>query len=73
MAVLGDGVLALGKSVPQLDGLVAGCRDNLTVVSGESYAEHITVVSDEAAGGGTAVYMGIRYMQYDTIECVHTC
>jgi len=35
MAIFLDGVLALSQSVPQLDGLVAGSRDDLTVVSGE--------------------------------------
>ena len=54
VVVLGDGVLALGKGVPQLDGAVAGGRHNLAVVSRESNAQHITSVTDEAAGGGTA-------------------
>lgn len=36
-----NGVLALGQSVPQLDGLVARSRDDLTVVSGESNWENI--------------------------------
>merc|ERR1712170_36776 len=31
-----DGVLALSKSVPQLDSLITGSRNNLTVVYGES-------------------------------------
>jgi hypothetical protein len=33
MEIYLDGVLALGKSIPQLDGLVSAARDNLTVVS----------------------------------------
>lgn len=36
-----DGVFALGKGVPQLDGLVPAARDDLTVVNGESHAEDI--------------------------------
>jgi hypothetical protein len=36
-----DGVLALGKGVPQLDGLVPAARDDLTVVNRESHAEDI--------------------------------
>jgi hypothetical protein len=36
-----DGVLALGQGVPQLDGLVAGSRDDLTVVSGEGDGENV--------------------------------
>ena len=36
-----DGVLALGKGVPQLDGLISAARDDLTVVSGESNAQDI--------------------------------
>lgn len=36
-----NGVLALSQSVPQLDGLVARSRDNLTVVSWESNGENV--------------------------------
>lgn len=49
------GVLALTENVPQLDGLVAGSRDNLTVVRGESNREHILGVANKAAGGGAGV------------------
>jgi len=49
------GVLAFTEDVPQLDGLVAGSRDNLAVVRGESNREHILGVANEAAGGGTGV------------------
>lgn len=35
------GVLALTENVPQLDGLVAGTRDNLAVVRGERNTENI--------------------------------
>jgi len=47
VVVLSDGVLALSKGVPQLDGLVARCRDNLTVVSRESNAQDVTIVSSK--------------------------
>lgn len=50
-----DGVLALAQGVPELDGLVAGAGDDLTVVSGECHGEDILVVTDEAAGGQTSV------------------
>merc|ERR1712023_504995 len=50
-----DGVLALAQGVPQLDGLVAGARHDLTVVSAEGDREDILVVADEAAGGETSV------------------
>lgn len=46
-----DGVLANSKSVPQLDGLVAGARHNLTVVSREGHAQNILGVSNKLAGG----------------------
>lgn len=36
-----DGVLALGKGVPQLDRLVAAARDDLTVVGRERHAQHV--------------------------------
>jgi len=51
VTLLLDGVLALSKGVPQLDGLVAGSGDNLTIVSGESHAHHILGVIFETAGG----------------------
>jgi hypothetical protein len=35
VALLLDGILALGKSVPQLDGPVPGARNNLSVISRE--------------------------------------
>lgn len=36
-----DGVLALGQGVPQLDGLVSGAGDDLTVVRGESNRHNV--------------------------------
>ena len=52
MALLGDGVLAVTKRVPELDGLVARTRDDLAVVGGERDGEDVVGVADEPAGGG---------------------
>lgn len=41
VATLLKSVLALSEDVPELDGLVAGSRDDLTVVRGEGNGEHI--------------------------------
>mmetsp|Transcript_4946 Transcript_4946/g.8723 ORF Transcript_4946/g.8723 Transcript_4946/m.8723 type:complete len:347 (-) Transcript_4946:100-1140(-) len=51
VALLGHGVLALAKGVPQLDSLVARPRHNLAVVSRECHGQHILGVSHKAAGG----------------------
>ena len=53
MTLLLDGVLALGKSVPQLDGLVARSRNNLTIVSAESNAQDVLGVIFKTASGLT--------------------
>lgn len=53
MSLLSDGELAVTESVPQLDGSIAGARNNLSVVGGEGDGENIVGVSDESAGGGT--------------------
>ena len=50
VALLRDGVLAVTKGVPQLDGLVPRAGDDLAVVGGERDGEDIVVVADEAAG-----------------------
>lgn len=55
MTTLSDVELALSKSVPQLDGLVARTRDDLSVVSRERDREDIVGVADEATGGSTSV------------------
>ena len=54
VVVLSDGVLALSKDVPQLDGLVAGSRHDLTVVRRESDGQHITSVANKAASAKAA-------------------
>jgi len=46
-----DGVLALSKGVPQLDGLVAGPWHNLTIIGRESDAHDVLGVVLETAGG----------------------
>ena len=55
VSLLGDGVLALSKGVPELDGLVTGSRDNLPVVSGEGNGEDVLGVTDETTGGASGV------------------
>lgn len=52
VALLGDGVLAVTKSVPELDGAVARAGNNLAVVGREGDGEHIVSVANEPAGGG---------------------
>merc|ERR1712029_412848 len=49
-----DSVLALGQGIPQLDGLVPGSGDNLTIVGGESDTQNIVVVILEAASGASS-------------------
>ena len=49
MALVGDGKLAVAQRVPQLDGAVAGARDDLAVVGGEGDGEDVVGVADEAA------------------------
>jgi hypothetical protein len=51
----GEGQLELTQGVPQVDLLVTGTRDDVTVVGGESDGEDVTGVADEAAGGGAGV------------------
>ena len=47
----GDGVLALAEGVPQLDGLVARSRHDLSVVGREGNAQHVLLVIVELARG----------------------
>jgi hypothetical protein len=51
VALVGDGVLAVTEGVPQLDGAVAGSRDDLAVVGREGDGQNIVGVADKAAGG----------------------
>jgi len=51
VGILSDGVLALAKGVPELDGAIARARHDLTVVSRESNAQHVLLVVVELSGG----------------------
>lgn len=51
VALVGDGVLAVTKGVPELDGAVTGTGDDLTVVGGEADGQDVVVVANETAGG----------------------
>ena len=51
LSVALEGVLALAEGVPEPDGLVAGARDDLTVVSREGNRENVLAVADEATDG----------------------
>lgn len=53
VALFGDGVLAVTKSVPELDGPVAGTGNDLAVVGGERDGKNVVVVANKAAGGLT--------------------
>jgi len=55
VTILLDGELALTEGVPELDGLVTGSGDDLTVIGRERNRENIVGVTDEATGGGTGV------------------
>jgi len=44
MTILDDGVLALGKGVPQLDRLVARSGHDLSVIGGESNRKNVLLV-----------------------------
>jgi hypothetical protein len=50
-----NGVLALSKSVPKLDGLITRSRYNLTIVYGKGNRKNILGVSNEATGGLSGV------------------
>ena len=47
--------LAFSNRVPELDGLVHGTRDDLTIVGREGHRENRIVVADKATGGGARV------------------
>ena len=51
MTLVGNGELAVTKSVPELDGPVTGSGNNLAVVCRKGDGKDIVVVTDEAAGG----------------------
>jgi hypothetical protein len=55
VSLIFDGVLALSKSVPELDGSVSRSRDDLSVVSREGNTQNILGVSNKTSGGSTKV------------------
>jgi hypothetical protein len=54
VTLVGDGVLAVSESVPELDGSVARSGNDLAVVGGEGDGENVVGVADKAAGGDTS-------------------
>jgi len=54
VTILGEGVLEVTESVPQVDGLVARSGDNLTVVGGEGNRENVLGVTNELASADTS-------------------
>ena len=57
----GDGVLALAEGVPQLDGLVARSRHDLSVVGREGNAQHVLLVIVELARGLAPVFVVVLF------------
>lgn len=53
VSLLGDGELAVTKSVPELDGAIAGTGDNLSVIGREGDGEDVVGVSDKTSGGSS--------------------
>lgn len=51
MSLFGDGEFAVTKGVPELDGPIAGARDDLPVIGGEGDGEDIVGVANESASG----------------------
>jgi len=49
VSLLGDGKFAVTKSVPQLDGTIAGSGDNLSVVGGEGNGEDVVGVANKSS------------------------
>jgi len=55
VSLIFDGVLALSKSIPKLDGSVSRSRNDLSVISGESNAQNVLGVSNKSSSGGSGV------------------
>lgn len=53
MSLVGDGELAVTECVPELNGPIAGSRDDLPVVGGEGNGENVVGVAHESASSGT--------------------
>ena len=55
VAILLDIVLALSKSIPELNGPVTGAGNDLPVISAEADRQHIGGVADETTGSAASV------------------
>ncbi len=55
LGFVSNSVFALSKSVPKLNSLITGSRDNLTVVHREGNGEDILGVSNETTGSLSTV------------------
>jgi len=55
LGISSNSVFALSKSVPKLNSLVTGSRNNLTVINREGNGEDILSVSNETTGGFSTV------------------
>jgi hypothetical protein len=53
VSLVGDGELAVTECVPELNGPIAGSRDDLPVVGGEGNGENVVGVAHESASSGT--------------------
>jgi len=53
VSLIGDSELAVTKSVPELDGAIAGSGNDLSVVGGEGDGQNIVGVANKSSGGGT--------------------
>ena len=51
MSLFLDGVLALGKSIPEFDGFVTGARHDLPIVGGKGHAHDVLGVILKATSG----------------------
>jgi len=52
-----NGVFALSKSIPQLNSLVSGTRNNLSVISREGNRKDVLSVSNKSSSGGSIVQL----------------
>ena len=64
VAFIDDGVLALSKGVPQLDGAVARSRDNLAIVSGEGNGKNVLGVGGESTSSLTTEKRLLAEVEY---------
>lgn len=57
MTTAGESVFAFTNDVPELDGLITGTGDDLTVVGREGDGKNIFGVTNETVGSNTSVYI----------------